>query len=235
MNQEIIRATVDKLANAMRIYGETRMLSRKLINIDTEEAVNNIDRAFDAKLETFHSVYEIIQDNKLLNCFNYADTSAIILLRNVRHHITDSLFKSWNVEMLTDGGLRKKAGASFLMAGYTPIHEEAIVAENYYKLSDFIERLKHEKVINGQGQKVLFENDLSFSKILSYAESQKLPTAQVYINVIPIFMSAIARLLNILKERGGNFTGYDSAVFIEHFTKEPLIDLGEPSYKIIRT
>lgn len=233
MNQEIAINAVDKLSNTMRIYGETRIHSIKLFDIDVEEAVNNIDRGFDSMLESFHGVYEFVQQNKLLNCFNYGDTSAIILLRNARHHVTDSLFKSWNAEMIRDGRLRKMEGASFLLAGYIPISEDSMIAEYYLKISDFFERLNHKSVKNREEEKILFENELSFIDILNKADAERYPLDQVYINVIPIFMSAVSRLFSTLKDNCINFKGYDSEVFVEHFTIGPLNDLTQPMYKSI--
>jgi len=50
---------IKKLANTMRIYVETHFDFQRLKSIDQEEAVDNLDRAFEAKLEAFHSLYDV--------------------------------------------------------------------------------------------------------------------------------------------------------------------------------
>ena len=47
---EIQQQAIKKLANSMRIYVETHLDFHRLKNIDQEEAVDNLDRAFEAKL-----------------------------------------------------------------------------------------------------------------------------------------------------------------------------------------
>ncbi|MCR9709198.1 hypothetical protein [Vibrio cholerae] len=41
---------LSKLANAMRIYGEAHMNFNRLKLVDAEEAIDNLDRAMEAKL-----------------------------------------------------------------------------------------------------------------------------------------------------------------------------------------
>lgn len=49
----------ERLSNAMRLYGEAVMRFPSLMEIDREEAITNLDLAFEAKLETFHSLYDV--------------------------------------------------------------------------------------------------------------------------------------------------------------------------------
>lgn len=75
--------SLDKLCNTIRIYNEERIKSKSLFFVDKEEAINNLDRAFDAKLEAFHSLYDVTKTE--IKYFDYADTSLIILIRNAIH------------------------------------------------------------------------------------------------------------------------------------------------------
>lgn len=56
---KIKQIAVDKLSNTMRMYGEAKFKFEQLILVDKEEAINNLDRAFEAKLEAFHSLYDV--------------------------------------------------------------------------------------------------------------------------------------------------------------------------------
>ncbi len=108
----ILQIVVDKLSNSMRIYGETSLNFYNLFKIDKEEAINNLDRAFESKLEAFHSLCDVTK--KQIDYFEYADTSVIIMLQNAIHHRNHNLFKSWNSEMHLQGQFSKMKGAASL-------------------------------------------------------------------------------------------------------------------------
>lgn len=57
-NVTIITNAIGRFANAMRLYGEAFIRYRGLAAIDREEAIHNLDRAFEQNLESFHTLYE---------------------------------------------------------------------------------------------------------------------------------------------------------------------------------
>jgi hypothetical protein len=239
---EILQTAVEKLSNSMRIYGEASFTFFNLLRIDKEEAINNLDRAFEAKLEAFHTLYDVTK--KEIAYSDHADTSVIIMLRNAIHHRNHNLFKSWNSEMHLENQFNKMKGAAFLMTGYQPCDEDSHVSEYYFKLSDFYERLdesygskyidtflgkaKREKLLN------LANSELSFSEIKEQSESKRYPLNQIYINVIPIYTSAICRILKKIANNGFLPKGYDSDVYLNHFTSGEYFNLSKPVYKQLR-
>lgn len=76
---KIKQIAVDKLSNTMRMYGEARFNFERIKLIDKEEAINNLDRAFESKLEAFHSLYDVTKSD--FNYFEHADTALLILIR----------------------------------------------------------------------------------------------------------------------------------------------------------
>ncbi|EJT6001814.1 hypothetical protein N3M21_004846, partial [Salmonella enterica subsp. enterica serovar Alachua] len=56
---EIKQQAIKKLSNSMRVYVETHLEFHRLKEIDKEEAIDNLDLAFETKLEAFHSLYDI--------------------------------------------------------------------------------------------------------------------------------------------------------------------------------
>ena len=76
----------------MRIYGEAHMNFNRLKSAD--EAIDNLDRAMEAKLEAFHSLYDVTKE--LFDYFEHADTAVLILLRNAIHPRNHLLIKTWN-------------------------------------------------------------------------------------------------------------------------------------------
>lgn len=106
----------ENLSNTMRVYVETRLGFEHLRRIDQEEAINNVDRAFEAKLEKFHALYDVTKDLPGFDYFGHGDTSLIIVLRNAIHHRDHDLFFSWNALIGLNDGLARLAGGGFLLA-----------------------------------------------------------------------------------------------------------------------
>lgn len=135
---KIKERAVSKLANAMRIYAEANLKFDALKLIDLEEAIDNLDSAFEAKLEAFHSLYDVDKDD--FDYFANADTAVLILLRNAIHHRDHELFLSWNAEMRQDGGPRRFLGAEFLLASHRVV-DAPWVSRQFYKAEDFLLRV----------------------------------------------------------------------------------------------
>ena len=68
-----IEGAISTLANTMRLYVESHMRFGELFKVDREEAINNLDRAFEAKLEAFHTLYDVSKclSEEFLNHMNH--------------------------------------------------------------------------------------------------------------------------------------------------------------------
>jgi hypothetical protein len=238
---EILQQAVKKLANSMRIYVETHIDFQKLIAIDKEEAIDNLDRAFEAKLEAFHSLYDVSKD--YLDYFSNADMASLILMRNATHHRDHLIFKSWNQEMALNEKYKKHLGAEFLFVDYH-VSDSPFKMRYFYKLEDFYLRTDEEltspyleKKMGAANRKKLIgqmESDLKFLDIQQYAKSERYPLNQVYINVMPIFISATCRAFKVLKENGMKFVGFDAQAYEQPFTSELEVDFSKLTYKTLR-
>lgn len=114
----------------------------------------------------------------------------------------------------------------------------------YYKLEDVLFRL--DKSLGSPyienrmkpDQKVALlgkiNEQLKFGKIVDHAKSHKYPINQVYINLIPIFTSAVVKIFTELKSKGFEFQGYDAKVYEEPFTNELNVDYEVIDYKPLR-
>jgi hypothetical protein len=238
---EIIKLALDKLSNSIRMYSEVCAGFDRLKLIDREEAIDNLDRAFEAKLEAFHSLYDVSKSE--FEYFNNADTSLLILLRNAIHHRDHTLFHSWNYEMFHNNGLEKNHGAAFLMASHK-VNDGAYTSRYFYKLDDIFDRIEdsrkspylESKMGPKNRKKLLLQitNELNFSLITSQATSERYPSNQVYINVVPIFISAMSKVFCCFKDKGVDFSRFDSDVYVEHFTKIMDIDFKGIDFQQVR-
>ncbi|MGL5468134.1 MAG: hypothetical protein ACRDCT_08075 [Shewanella sp.] len=238
---KIKQIAVDKLSNTMRMYGEAKFHFERLKFVDKEEAINNLDRAFEAKLEAFHSLYDVTKSD--FNYFEHADTALLILIRNAIHHRDHDLFISWNKEMLLNGGLERNNGAEFLLAS-NRVCDRPPVMQYYYKLEDVFSRLDkslcspflENRMRPEQKEDLLrkLDEQLKFNDIVNYAKSERYPIKQIYLNFIPIFTSAVVKVFTELKSKGLQFEGYDAKVYEDPFTNELNVDYEVIDYKPVR-
>jgi hypothetical protein len=238
---DILQQAVRKLANSMRIYVETHLDFQRLVLVDKEEAIDNLDRAFESKLEAFHSLYYVSKGH--LDYFAHGDTASLILMRNAIHHRDHLLFRSWNQEMALDDGFKNYLGAEFLLVDYPNLGPPSKM-RYFYKLEDFYLRIDEslgssyleKKMGPANREKLLnqIDSDLFFSEIRKYAESERYPLKQVYINAIPIFISATCRAFSALKERGVEFVGFDAEAYEQPFTNELKVDFSKFTCKPLR-
>ena len=56
MSLAAVEHAISNLANYMRLYVEAQMRFTSLFDVDREEAIHNMERAFEAKLEAFHTL-----------------------------------------------------------------------------------------------------------------------------------------------------------------------------------
>ncbi|EPD38417.1 MULTISPECIES: hypothetical protein [Delftia] len=203
------------LSNSMRLYVESRMRFKEIFALDREEAVKNQDLAIEAKLEKFHTLYDVTKNLPGFNYFEHGDTSLLIALRNAIHHHEDhELFRSWNARIYLDDGIKRLAGAEFLLGSTTPSEDEMTV-RFYYLLNDFYTRLKVLK--NYENQRNLWDNELQFASIAREGVEGRYPEDQVYVDVMPAFMSAVRRVRGWLDSTGFTPVGYDSETYYECF------------------
>lgn len=204
------------LSNAMRLYVECKLRFEDLRRVDQEEAVNNMDRAMELKLEKFHSLYDVTRSLPGFNYFEHADTSLLIVLRNALHHRDHLLFQSWNARIGLNEGLRKLSGAEFLLGSTTPEADLSTV-RFYYPLHDFYARLSAPKIPSPTQLKALWERELRFADMAKEGRSGRYPNDQVYVDVMPAFMSATARVARWLKSTDFQAAGFDGKTYFEHF------------------
>lgn len=206
------------LANSMRLYGESKLRFKTVFAVDREEAVKNQDMAMEAKLEKFHVLYDVTKDLPGFDYFAHGDTSLVIALRNaIHHHKGHQLFQSWNARIYLNDAFRTLSGAEFLLGSTTP-EEDALTARFYYLLDDFFARLPALK--NPANHRAMWEGELQFAAIAKAGVDGGYPKTQVYIDVMPAFMSAVRRVRGWLASTGFIPLGYDSEVYFECF-REP--------------
>jgi hypothetical protein len=239
MNKDTVEGAMSRLANTMRIYVEAFLRYKGLVAIDKEEAINNIDRAWESKLEAFHTLYDVTQEE--LDYFDRPDSALLIFLRNALHHRNHSLFQSLNSTLWLCDEPERLAGAAYLLANHPPKGGGPSRMHHFIKLEDIYSRLDPRRSASelDRSKKVqskfrFIEEGLSFEKVWAQAGAERYPNHQVYLDLMPIFISAVSNTLIRLKALDYYFKGYDAGTYESCFTEELGTDLSNPKFRGLR-
>ncbi|WP_343741656.1 hypothetical protein [Herbaspirillum huttiense] len=200
----------------MRLSAESYVEFSRLVEIDREEAVTNRDMAFEAKLEKFHALYDITKTLPGFTYFDCGDTALLIALRNAIHHRDHTLFHSWNSRIGHQDSSVSLTGQRFLLASTTP-GDNALTMRFYYLLNDFYERLR--SIPKAEKMRALWNAELQFSEIEMAGKAGGFSDSQVYVDVMPAFISAMHRVQGWLAAIGFTPYGFDGKVYFQSFSE----------------
>lgn len=242
-SSKIVENAVSKLANTMRIYVEAQSRFGDLLKTDAEEAIDNVDRGFEMKLEAFHTLYDVSKN--LFPYFDHGDTALMIAIRNAIHHRDHPLFISLNRRLhLERGGLEPWLGASFLLASHPTTHGAPILMSHHVRLDDLDARLDPSRAspyldLSVKGAKAtnrftVIDSQLGLPEIRALHSHHRYPDDQVYLDLMPIFVSATCKVFKALKAGGIDFNGFDASTYLIPFMSELDIDLSSKKFSQLR-
>ncbi len=218
------------------------MSFHELVLIDREEAIDNLDRASEAKLEAFHTLYDVSKPT--FSYFAYGDTSLLIAIRNALHHRDHPLFRSLYARLVLDDDPARWRGASFLLATFPTLHGAPIRMRHFVRLDDLDARLNpgiafpYLDNLTRAGRLEerfrLVDRDLALGAIRAEAVRERYPQDQVYLDLMPVFISAVVRVFKAMKAAGFAFKGFDADTYSGPFTSEIEVDLGRPQLSAFR-
>ncbi|PVZ12425.1 MULTISPECIES: hypothetical protein [unclassified Pseudomonas] len=231
-DMSIITNTLGRFANNMRLYGEAFLRYRGLVEVDREEAIHNLDRAFEQNLEGFHTLYDVSQG--VFDFHVHADTSLLIAIRNAIHHRNHPLFHSLLQTLWLDEEPERLLGAEYLMARHRTLGGNPPPMMHLIKLEDIYSRLdpRYGSIYMNQMGKatslarfIAMEDAFAFEKIHAKALKDHYPMKQVYLDLMPIFNSAVSKVFTALDMAGVPFQGFDANAYKSTFIEELKTDL----------
>lgn len=242
MSLAVVENAISNLANYMRLYVEAHMRFASLFDEDREEAIHNMERAFEAKLEAFHTLYDVSKDH--FPYFDHGDTSTLIALRNAIHHRDHPLFQGLLSDLWLRGDPNQWNGATYLLARHRMSSEGMLSMTAYFKLDDFRLRLDPEadspyrdKFLKGERALQRFHlirDELGFDAMWQVSKAERYPDNQVYVDMMPVFVSAVVRVFKALDKVGANFKGFDAETYKKPFTSELEVDLKAINYQPLK-
>lgn len=235
----IVEGAVSILANAMRIFAREHLEFPGIFKVDREEAIDNVDRTFEMKLEAFHTLYDVSKE--IFPYFDHADTSLLIAVRNAIHHRNHPLFRTLNNRLHIQDGVARWGGASFLLASHPTTHGGKILMSHYMRLDDLDARLNPAiaspyldsslKSARAEQRFELLDKGLSLQIIRTRASQERYPADQVYLDLMPVFVSAVCKVFKAMRSAGIGFNGFDASTYAEPFISELAVDLTSLDFK----
>lgn len=235
MDNEVISNALSQLSNAMRIYSEYFLRYLSLLDIDREEAIHNVDRSFENNLEKFHTLYDVSKE--IYDFHSHADTSLMISIRNALHHRNHPLFVSLIQEVWLDSPQNKVLEEKYFIAQHQ-IKSGKSMMSHLVKLEDIYSRLDprckssyFDNFAKRSPEKFIsLQQELGFEKIWECSRKNGYQDSKVYIDLLPIFNSAISRTFTILDQEGINFKGFDAETYRDFFIENIEVDLNSIDY-----
>jgi len=226
---------INELSTEMRIYNEQR-LKKYLIEVDKEEYITNLINSQKSMLEKYHALYDQLKPytNKF-NYFDYGECILIVEIRNIVHHSLYPL-RNWLESMMLHDRFRKYNGAEFLLAnyeGYDVIQRPLV--EIYFNYEDIV-IYNSQKANQSKNNLSKYAKDLSFNIIKEYADSERYPYKQIYINIMPIILNSLKKVYSFISSEFNiipDDLNYDGNVYFSMITSEDDLDifLNKPIYK----
>lgn len=242
VNTRAVERAIDVLANTMRLYIEANLRFGGLFDIDREEAVNNLDRGFEVKLNAFHSLYDA--SRSLFPYADFGDTALLIAVRNALHHQNAPMFHSLLSRLYLADGLARWEGAAFLLARHPTRHGGRISMSHPIRLDEIDARLDPDRAApeldtQQKGQRAIrrfavINQGLALPAIRQRGALERYPADQVYVDLMPVFTSAVVRVFKALRAAGVTFRGHDARTYLEPFTSEIEVDLQNPTFSALK-
>ncbi|WP_218015942.1 hypothetical protein [Brevundimonas vesicularis] len=242
VNTGAIERAVAVLANTMRLYVEAHLRFPGIFDVDREEAVNNLDRAFEAKLNAFHSLYDVSKTSFPYS--DFGDTALLIAVRNALHHHDHPLFHSFLSRLYLEDGFEKWNGAAFLLAKHPTRHGVPVLMTHFVRLDDIDARLNPARAsplldTRTKGTRLIkryevIDRGLGLPLVRQHGVLQRYPEDQIYLDLMPVFISAISRVFTALRAAGVTFRGFDAQAYLAPFTTEIDINLEAPGFRSVR-
>jgi len=167
------------------------------------------------------------------------------MVRNAIHHRDHPLFRSLRRRLhLDEGGVKRWLGASFLLASYPTLHGAPVCMSHYVRMDDIDARLDPSLAspyldtfvsdTKAADRLRLIDRQLGLPGIRRFRSQHRYPLDQTYLDLMPIFVSAVCKIFKVMKDAGISFKGFDAETYLIPFTSELEIDLDGHNFTELR-
>jgi hypothetical protein len=176
----------ESLAHALRRLTEAHLDLPRLMPVDRDEAIGNLDQALTGVLEGYHSLYDSIGPSNSFNINFYGtpETATLLAIRNARHHNAGNRIRSYPVVLLR----RRSAPAGpDLIVRYPDATSPTPLPLSW---SDFADYLQATEKIRDRS-KAGIRAYLGADRMDGYAAMRGSSRDQVFFDVMPLISNAM--------------------------------------------
>src|SRR5690606_13527769 len=88
---------------------------------------------------------------------------------------------------------------------------------HYFPLHDFYAYLANPRIKDANALRAMWDEELKFASMAEAGVAQRYPNWQVYVDIMPVFITAVSKVGHWLDAIRFQPTGSDGSTYFEHF------------------
>lgn len=203
------------------MFAEATFNFHRLITVDRPEACGNLDTAFTAILNSFHSLYDSIQvqlGTNIVDWYATPELCTILALRNARHHNMANRVRSlFTYHGRHDDG--PTTARNYLLIDFEKQEEDARVIEYFISWADIQTLLNLPRNVFRlrEASRVLIKKYLNTDAIEHERIKREFHGEHVFLNAVPLIVNAGISILPYIKSHINRKLSTESDAFANHF------------------
>lgn len=220
---KLIDLAFEDLAQSLRVLLEADYRANRdgLLFVDRAEAVGNIETALSSVLNAFHSLYDAVEKQlgaQPVDWYKTGPLAVVLAVRNARHHNKANRIRSLYTYHAQEAE-RLTQMEQYVLVDFPATEEGADTFDVYVSWADLnvLLNLPREESRMGTATCEAIRGYLGSHKFKEYADHFDQPESKVFINIVPLLVSAAGTIVPHIREHlSGNST--ESKFFAWHFS-----------------
>jgi hypothetical protein len=205
LKSNLIDNAYDDLAHGLRVLLEADFRANRdgLLFTDRAEAVGNIETAFGAALNAFHSLYDSIEKQlgaPLIDWYGTGELAVLLALRNARHHNHANKIRTLYTFHAREA-MRPDRMSQYILIDFPSPEEGADTFDLFLSWADFRSLLSmpsNQSRIRPSCRDVICSY-LKTDKFASYAAHYGLSADKIFFNVVPLIVNGAIVITPLIK------------------------------------
>lgn len=217
----VLTHSFEDLAQTYRVLIEAYFSLNKLISVDRAEAIGTIETAINAKLNAFHSLYDLMAKElgSPVDWYQTPQLCTILAIRNARHHNKANRIRSLYNYHRYEAEHPTKAAEYFYVDFPAPPDEEGgdcfDVPLSWSDLDLFLSMPRDESRLRPEARS-LVRAYLNADRFEANAIAEGVPKDKIFINFVPLSLNAGIALYSFVHPHVSPDSG-EARTFLEHF------------------
>lgn len=195
----------EDLTQTFRVLIEANFKFHQLISIDRAEAVGNIETSLNAMLNSFHNLYDLMQQelHSPIDWYATPELCIILCIRNARHHNKANRIRSiYNYHVQNTDS--PQTPHTYLYANFLANPEEKgggffDVPISWGDILDLLSLPRRESRLRESTEEII-RNYINANLIEASATEENIDIRDIFINFVPLAMNAGIKLFPFIKD-----------------------------------